>query len=64
LTPVEEMRRLPVDIDTQRPDHLGGYEYLRDMSPNLDEVAAGGTRFSEVYASDTPCLSSPRAVSK
>ncbi len=56
------MRLLYVDVDTLRPDHLGCYGYPRDTSPNVDEVAAAGARFGEVYASDTPCLPSRSAL--
>jgi choline-sulfatase len=56
------MRLLYIDIDTQRADHLGCYGYHRPTSPNIDEVAATGARFDEVYASDTPCLPSRTAL--
>ena len=56
------MRILYVDIDTLRPDHLGCYGYHRDTTPNIDAVAAGGVRFSNVYASDVPCLPSRTAL--
>ncbi len=52
------MRILYLDIDTLRPDHLGCYGYHRNTSPNLDRVAAEGTRFEKVYVSDAPCLPS------
>jgi arylsulfatase A-like enzyme len=56
------MRLLYVDIDTLRPDHLGCYGYHRDTSPNIDALAADGTRFDNVYASDVPCLPSRTAL--
>lgn len=56
------MRLLHIDIDTLRPDHLGCYGYHRNTSPNIDAVAALGTRFEHVYASDTPCLPSRSAL--
>jgi len=56
------MRLLYIDIDTQRPDHLGCYGYPRATSPNLDRIAAEGIRFDRVYASDTPCLPSRSAL--
>ena len=56
------MRILYVDIDTLRPDHLGCYGYHRSTSPNIDELAARGVRFSNVYASDVPCLPSRTAL--
>ncbi len=56
------MRILYIDIDTLRPDHLGCYGYHRDTSPNIDAVAERGTRFTNVYASDVPCLPSRTAL--
>ncbi|CAB4808543.1 MAG: sulfatase-like hydrolase/transferase [Actinobacteria bacterium] len=56
------MRILFVDIDTLRPDHLGCYGYHRNTSPNIDSVAARGVRFTNVYASDVPCLPSRTAL--
>ena len=57
------MRILYIDIDTLRPDHLGCYGYHRATSPNIDALAAEGTRFDNVYASDVPCLPSRTALS-
>lgn len=56
------MRILYLDIDTLRPDHLGCYGYHRATSPNIDEVARRGVRFTNVYASDVPCLPSRTAL--
>jgi arylsulfatase A-like enzyme len=56
------MRILYIDIDTLRPDHLGCYGYDRDTSPNIDAVAERGARFTNVYASDVPCLPSRTAL--
>ena len=56
------MRILYIDIDSQRPDHLGCYGYHRDTSPNIDRIAAQGMRFENVYASDAPCLPSRTAL--
>ncbi len=56
------MRILYIDIDSLRPDHLGCYGYSRDTSPNIDALAAGGVRFTNVYASDAPCLPSRTAL--
>jgi arylsulfatase A-like enzyme len=56
------VRVLYVDIDTLRPDHLGCYGYHRDTSPTIDALAADGVRFTNLYASDTPCLPSRSAL--
>lgn len=56
------MRILFIDIDTLRPDHLGCYGYPRNTSPHLDQVAAQGIRFENVYTSDAPCLPSRAAL--
>ncbi len=56
------MRLCYIDIDTLRPDHLGCYGYHRATSPNIDALAARGTRFDQVYASDVPCLPSRTAL--
>ena len=53
------MRILYIDIDTLRPDHLGCYGYHRSTSPTIDGLAAGGVRFSNVYASDVPVPPEP-----
>jgi arylsulfatase A-like enzyme len=50
------------DIDSCRPDHLGCYGYNRPTSPTIDALAAGGTRFTNCFASDTPCLPSRAAL--
>ncbi|MCC6483984.1 MAG: sulfatase [Armatimonadetes bacterium] len=56
------MRILYIDVDCMRPDHLGCYGYHRDTSPNIDAVAARGTRCENFYASDAPCLPSRTAL--
>jgi arylsulfatase A-like enzyme len=56
------MRILYIDIDSQRPDHLGCYGYHRNTSPNIDRIAAAGVRFDNYYASDAPCLPSRTAM--
>jgi choline-sulfatase len=40
---------LLVTIDTLRADHLGSYGDDRATTPNLDALAAGGTRFEHAY---------------
>lgn len=56
------MRVLYLDIDTLRADHLGCYGYHRATTPNIDALAADGVRFTNVYASDVPCLPSRAAL--
>lgn len=56
------MRLLYIDIDSLRPDHLGCYGYHRDTSPHIDRLAHEGTRFTNVYISDAPCLPSRTAL--
>jgi len=38
-----------ITIDTLRADHLGCYGYKRIHTPNLDALAATGTRFERAY---------------
>ena len=52
------MRVVLFDLDCVRPDHLGCYGYGRPTSPNIDAVARGGTRFSNYFCADSPCLPS------
>lgn len=56
------MRILYIDIDSLRPDHLGCYGYHRQTSPHIDAIAAEGVRFTNCYASDSPCLPSRTAL--
>lgn len=56
------MRVLYIDIDSQRPDHLGCYGYHRNTSSNIDRIAQDGVRFTNVYISDAPCLPSRTAL--
>ncbi|MBN8524911.1 MAG: sulfatase [Planctomycetes bacterium] len=55
------MRIIYFDIDCLRPDHLGCYGYERPISPNIDRIAAGGTRLDNCYCSTSPCLPSRTA---
>ena len=57
----QPMRILYIDIDSLRPDHLSCYGYLRETSPNIDQISAEGVRFTNLYATDTPCLPSRTA---
>jgi arylsulfatase A-like enzyme len=40
-----------VCLDTLRADHVGAYGYGRPTTPNLDALAAGGTRFDAAWSS-------------
>ena len=55
------MRILYIDVDSLRPDHLGCYGYHRQTSPNIDALAAVGSRVRNLYTSDSPCLPSRTA---
>jgi len=56
------MRILYIDIDSLRADHLGCYGYHRNTSPNIDQIAAKGVRFTNCHYSDGPCLPSRTAL--
>lgn len=49
------------DIDTLRPDHLGCYG-SRLGTPNIDALAKDGVRFTQAFASNTPCMPSRAAL--
>ncbi|MDQ8193515.1 sulfatase [Coraliomargarita sp. SDUM461004] len=55
------MRILYIDIDSQRPDHLGCYGYHRNTSPTIDQIAKEGIIFDRCYTPDAPCLPSRTA---
>jgi arylsulfatase A-like enzyme len=55
------MRILYIDIDSQRPDHLGCYGYHRNTSPAIDQIAKEGIVFDHCYTPDAPCLPSRTA---
>ena len=46
---------LLVTLDTTRADHLGAWGYAGARTPNLDRLAAGGTRFERCDASAPIC---------
>ncbi len=48
------MRIIYIDIESQRPDHLGCYGYHRNTTPCIDALACEGVRFDKVYAADAP----------
>jgi len=48
-------------MDTLRADHLGAYGYDRPTSPNLDQLASQGARFSD--ASSTSAWTTPAHAS-
>jgi arylsulfatase A-like enzyme len=56
------VRILYLDIDSLRPDHLGCYGYHRDTSPNIDRLAREGTRHTNFFVPDAPCLPSRSAL--
>ena len=55
------MRILYIDIDSLRPDHLGCYDYPRNTSPAIDQIAREGLVCEQVYTSDAPCAPSRTA---
>ncbi|OGJ88353.1 MAG: hypothetical protein A2268_05590 [Candidatus Raymondbacteria bacterium RifOxyA12_full_50_37] len=55
------MKILLIDIDTLRPDHLGCYGYHRNTSSHIDSICKDSVRFTQCFASDTPCLPSRAA---
>ncbi len=57
------VRILYVDIDTLRADHCGPCGYGRTITPNIDQVAAGGVVMEDCYVSDSPCAPSRAALS-
>lgn len=56
------MRILYLDLDSLRPDHLGCYGYHRKTSPNIDQIAKQGVKFTNYYCSDAPCAPSRTAL--
>jgi len=56
------MRVILFDLDCCRPDHLSAYGYRRETSPTLARLGSEGVRFTECFASNTPCLPSRAAL--
>jgi arylsulfatase A-like enzyme len=56
------MRIIYFDIDSLRPDRLGCYGYHRPVSPHIDAIARQGTRWTNCFASDVPCVPSRTAL--
>ena len=53
---------LLIVIDTLRADHVGAYGYERPTTPNLDALAARGTRFASARASSSWTLPSVASI--
>jgi arylsulfatase len=51
-----------VSMDTVRSDRLGALGGARDLTPNLDRIAAEGALFTEAFASDIPTQPSHTAL--
>ena len=49
--PAKSPNVVVITIDTLRPDHLGCYGYKQIHTPNIDALAADGTRFDHAYTS-------------
>jgi choline-sulfatase len=62
LEGTSKVRVIYIDIDSLRPDHMGCYGYPRSTTPNIDRLAAQGTRFTQCFASDSPCMPSRAAT--
>ena len=52
------MRKQPnillVVCETLRYDHLGCYNYFRDTTPNIDQIAKDGIVFEDFYNAGAP----------
>lgn len=55
------MKVIYFDIDTLRVDHLSCYGSVRN-TPYIDALAKDSVRFSQAYASNTPCMPARAAV--
>jgi arylsulfatase A-like enzyme len=47
--PQSRSRVVLITIDTVRYDHLGGFGYSRDTSPNIDGLALSGVKFTNCF---------------
>jgi len=47
---MEKPNVLLITVDCLRPDHLGCYGYLKDISPNIDNLASKGALFLEAIS--------------
>jgi arylsulfatase len=52
------MKAIILLLDTCRADHLSCYGHYRPTTPNIDKIASQGVRFTNAFASDTPCVPS------
>ncbi|NLT05221.1 MAG: sulfatase-like hydrolase/transferase [Solirubrobacterales bacterium] len=53
---------LLIVIDSLRPDHVGAYGPTAVRTPNIDALAAGGTRFTRVYPEAMPTMPMRRTI--
>jgi len=53
---------LLITLDTTRADHLGCYGYPGDITPNIDRLAAGGTRFAQCTSAAPSTLPSHATI--
>jgi arylsulfatase A-like enzyme len=52
------MNVLYIDIDSIRADHVGGYGYDGNTTPNVDQLIADGVAFERGYVANSPCMPS------
>lgn len=55
-TPAGDLNVIFITIDAARADHLGCYGYQRETTPNIDRLAADGTRFSNAYSQSSTTI--------
>lgn len=56
------MTILFIDIDSLRADHVSGYGYDRETTPNIDELIEDGVAFERGYVANSPCMPSRAAL--